>query len=173
MLTTVPFKSASGLDTPAGQIMHHGFVALPATASVAEVAGAMRDNKVHAVLITGSDSTALGWVTSRGILRNGARDWTTATSAADAITEPAASVATTATLGDALAAFVAGACSAANARGPEQAGRTMRAIGAPGFEPGTSPTRTERATRLRHAPMPVDYLTMSRRPPGSTERRAR
>ena len=27
------------------------------------------------------------------------------------------------------------------------------AIGAPGFEPGTSPTRTVRATRLRHAPM--------------------
>ena len=26
------------------------------------------------------------------------------------------------------------------------------AIGAPGFEPGTSPTRTVRATRLRHAP---------------------
>src|SRR5947209_2594002 len=25
-------------------------------------------------------------------------------------------------------------------------------IGAPGFEPGTSPTRTVRATRLRHAP---------------------
>jgi hypothetical protein len=25
-------------------------------------------------------------------------------------------------------------------------------IGAPGFEPGTSPTRTARATRLRHAP---------------------
>src|SRR3954454_10952251 len=27
-----------------------------------------------------------------------------------------------------------------------------RYIGAPGFEPGTSPTRTARATRLRHAP---------------------
>src|SRR5438067_7336192 len=27
-----------------------------------------------------------------------------------------------------------------------------RSIGAPGFEPGTSPTRTVRATRLRHAP---------------------
>jgi site-specific DNA recombinase len=28
-------------------------------------------------------------------------------------------------------------------------------IGAPGFEPGTSPTRTVRATRLRHAPKAV------------------
>ena len=44
-------------------------------------------------------------------------------------------------------------------------------IGAPGFEPGTSPTRTERATRLRHAPMHVDYLTRSPRPPCSTARR--
>ena len=32
--------------------------------------------------------------------------------------------------------------------------RGSLAIGAPGFEPGTSPTRTARATRLRHAPMP-------------------
>jgi hypothetical protein len=30
--------------------------------------------------------------------------------------------------------------------------RGLRQIGAPGFEPGTSPTRTVRATRLRHAP---------------------
>ena len=29
-------------------------------------------------------------------------------------------------------------------------------IGAPGFEPGTSPTRTVRATRLRHAPMKTE-----------------
>ncbi len=32
---------------------------------------------------------------------------------------------------------------------------TIRRIGAPGFEPGTSPTRTVRATRLRHAPSAV------------------
>ena len=32
-------------------------------------------------------------------------------------------------------------------------------IGAPGFEPGTSPTRTVRATRLRHAPMRRQYST--------------
>ena len=30
-------------------------------------------------------------------------------------------------------------------------------IGAPGFEPGTSPTRTVRATRLRHAPRANQY----------------
>src|SRR3954451_6523490 len=31
-------------------------------------------------------------------------------------------------------------------------GSKSESIGAPGFEPGTSPTRTVRATRLRHAP---------------------
>src|SRR3954471_16582364 len=35
--------------------------------------------------------------------------------------------------------------------------RGFRAIGAPGFEPGTSPTRTVRATRLRHAPKSAQY----------------
>ena len=30
--------------------------------------------------------------------------------------------------------------------------RKPRLIGAPGFEPGTSPTQTVRATKLRHAP---------------------
>jgi len=34
-------------------------------------------------------------------------------------------------------------------------------VGAPGFEPGTSPTRTARATRLRHAPTPRQYPTPS------------
>ena len=42
------------------------------------------------------------------------------------------------------------------ATGPETARaaltRGSQHIGAPGFEPGTSPTRTVRATRLRHAP---------------------
>src|ERR1700686_1077980 len=38
-------------------------------------------------------------------------------------------------------------------------------IGAPGFEPGTSPTRTARATRLRHAPtqIPVSHTAKVRR----------
>ncbi len=107
MLTTVPLKSVAGLHRPVSEIMHHGFVALPASATLAEVAVAMRDNTVHAVLITGTDETPLGWVTSRGILHNQARDWTVATSAADAITEPAASVSMSATVGDAMTVFIA------------------------------------------------------------------
>jgi hypothetical protein len=41
--------------------------------------------------------------------------------------------------------------------------QTTRYIGAPGFEPGTSPTRTARATRLRHAPTHVQYPTTALR----------
>ncbi len=46
-----------------------------------------------------------------------------------------------------------------------------RNIGAPGFEPGTSPTRTVRATRLRHAPNAAELsqtigAVASGRPPG-------
>ncbi|MGH2943195.1 MAG: CBS domain-containing protein [Solirubrobacteraceae bacterium] len=107
MLTTVPFKSVPGLDKPVTEVMHHGLTALPATATLADAAAAMRDNKVHAVLITGTDGSPLGWVTSRGILHNHARDWTVAASAAEAITQPAASVAPTATLADAMTVFVA------------------------------------------------------------------
>ena len=107
MFTTVPFKAAPGLDRPVTDAMHHGLIALPATATLADVAAAMRDNKVHAVLVTGTDGGPLGWVTSRGMLHNHGRDWTVDVSAADAITEPAASVAPTATLGDAMTVFVA------------------------------------------------------------------
>src|SRR3954453_21319451 len=38
--------------------------------------------------------------------------------------------------------------------------RACRHIGAPGFEPGTSPTRTVRATRLRHAPNATGSLVV-------------
>jgi signal-transduction protein with cAMP-binding, CBS, and nucleotidyltransferase domain len=107
MFTTVPFKSAPGLDRPVTDVMHHGLIALPATATLADVATTMRDGKVHAVLVTGTDGGPLGWVTSRGILHNHGRDWTGDVSAADAITEPAASVAPTATLADAMTVFVA------------------------------------------------------------------
>ncbi len=41
-------------------------------------------------------------------------------------------------------------------------------IGAPGFEPGTSPTRTVRATRLRHAPRAA--IISERRGPGGLVR---
>jgi dinuclear metal center YbgI/SA1388 family protein len=42
--------------------------------------------------------------------------------------------------------------------------RGPKLIGAPRFELGTSPTRTVRATRLRHAPTRKEYSTRYRRP---------
>ena len=107
MLTSVPVKSAAHLQTPVSEVMHHGVITLPATATLTDAAATMRDNNVHAVLITGTDGSPLGWITSRGILHNHARDWTVEASAVHAITQPAASVAPTATLADAITVFVA------------------------------------------------------------------
>lgn len=107
MLTTVPFKSAADLGGPVSAVMHHGVVSIPASATLADAAATMRDHAVHAVLVRGSDGGPLGWITSRGILHNHARDWTAEARAVDAMTEPAASVAPTATLEDALVVFIA------------------------------------------------------------------
>lgn len=107
MFTTVPLKSSPQLGTPVTEVMHHGVVMLPASATLADAAAAMRDNRVHAVLVTGTGGSPLGWVTSRGILHNHARDWSVESSAVNAITEPAASVARSATLADAMTVFVA------------------------------------------------------------------
>ena len=50
---------------------------------------------------------SVGWVTTRGILHNHARDWSVASSVKEAITESPASVTPSATLADAVNAFVA------------------------------------------------------------------
>jgi CBS domain-containing protein len=106
MFTTVPMKSAPALDTPVAEVMHPGLVTLPATATLADAAVAMRDEGVHAVLVEDAAGTPLGWVTSRGVLHNHARNWTVADSLSAAVTEPAVVVAVTATLADAIDAFV-------------------------------------------------------------------
>ena len=41
MLTPMPFKSVPGLDIPVSEVMHHGLIALPATATLADVAATM------------------------------------------------------------------------------------------------------------------------------------
>lgn len=51
----------------------------------------------------------------------------------------------------------AGAVRKAGPKEVRQRENRTEIIGAPGFEPGTSPTRTVRATRLRHAPRVGDY----------------
>jgi predicted transcriptional regulator len=106
MFTTVPMKSARGLDAPVTAVMHHGIVALPATATLADAVRTMHDHGVHAVLIQDADGASLGWITSRGILHNHARDWTLAEGAVEAITEVAATVASTGTIADAINVFI-------------------------------------------------------------------
>jgi signal-transduction protein with cAMP-binding, CBS, and nucleotidyltransferase domain len=106
MPSNVPFNAAAGLDTQVSEVMHRGVISLPATATLVDVATTMRDNDVHAVLVTGGDGSALGWVTSRGMLHNHARDWTAEASARDAITEAAGSVSPASTLADAVTVFM-------------------------------------------------------------------
>jgi CBS domain-containing protein len=106
MFTTVPMKAAPGLDTPVSDIMHRGLVALPATATLADAVAAMHADHVHAVLVADAAGGPRGWVTTRGILHNHAREWTISASAADAITEPAASLPPTATVANAIDVFV-------------------------------------------------------------------
>src|SRR3954452_15002452 len=48
--------------------------------------------------------------------------------------------------------------------------RSTDDIGAPGFEPGTSPTRTVRATRLRHAPKTAMSLAAAAGPAAAPRR---
>jgi putative NADH-flavin reductase len=55
-------------------------------------------------------------------------------------------------------ADIAGGLVGTSSRGPTS-------IGAPGFEPGTSPTRTVRATRLRHAPRETSSVSSPPRRP--------
>ena len=45
--------------------------------------------------------------------------------------------------------------------------RPKYSIGAPGFEPGTSATRTQRSTGLSHAPCSLNPLSAASRPPRS------
>lgn len=105
MLTTVPARASEMLERPASDLAHAGIISVPSSASIAFVARTMAEHDVHAVLV--ADATGRhGWVTSRGMLHNHARDWTRAT-AGDAITEPIATLPCDAMLRDALDAFLA------------------------------------------------------------------
>lgn len=107
MFTTVPLKSVAALQTPVTEVMRRGVITLPSSATLADAASAMRAHGVHAVLIEAADGERLGWVTSRGVLHNHARDWSAAATAVEAITDKAVSVRQSATLADAINAFIA------------------------------------------------------------------
>ena len=52
MITTAPFKSAKHLATPVSEVMHHGVVALPAKATLADA--------VTVLLATGATHILVG-----------------------------------------------------------------------------------------------------------------
>jgi CBS domain-containing protein len=106
MLSTVPITAAKGLDAEVRDIMRAGVVTVSAGASLRRVARALREHRVHAVLVVGDDGAPLGWATVRGLLHNHARDWELA-DAGHAIAEPAVHVPPSATARDALTAMLA------------------------------------------------------------------
>lgn len=105
-LTTVPARASGLLERPASDLAHAGVVTVPASASVAFVARVMAEHRTHAVLVVDRASGRWGWATARGMLHNHVRDWSSAT-AEDAVTEEVATLRSTATLRDALDAFLA------------------------------------------------------------------
>lgn len=108
--STVPLNSAAGLDRPVVDVMHAGHVIVPARLPLAEAARTMAARHVHAVLVEDDHGAPLGWVTTRGMLHNLPRDWAGAT-AGEAISEKLASVPPTASVHQALEAFLASGAS--------------------------------------------------------------
>ena len=105
MFSTVPIQATGELDGPIAEMTHSPYVALPPQAPLDVVARTMADLGIHAVLIRDQANGLLGWVTARGMLHNKPRDWTRS-QAGDAVTEPIATIPPTATVEDAVAAFV-------------------------------------------------------------------
>ena len=99
------------LETPVRELMTAGVVALVEDASVRQVQRAMHRHRVNAVLILAGDGEPIGWVTSRALL-----SWLESTDlglahARQAISEPAQTIASSATAAEALAALSESTCS--------------------------------------------------------------
>lgn len=109
MISTVPLKFSAHLGRSVREVMHSGYVALPADAPLDVVARTMCDADVHAVLVSDVHGP-MGWVTSRGLLHNHPMDWTQAR-AGDAVTELPAAVGSDQTVEDAMNAFLASGAS--------------------------------------------------------------
>jgi CBS domain-containing protein len=93
------------LDTPVAKIMRHGVVSIAEDASLASVADAMGDHRVHAILVEErTTGRPLGWVKAETLLSwmNMRSPWV---HAHQAMTERVATIAPTATVRDATAAL--------------------------------------------------------------------
>jgi CBS domain-containing protein len=112
------------MDTPLRELMTPGVVALPDSAALRVVFEAMRDHRVHAVLVVDRTSAEpRGWVTSRALLTHAATELGLV-DAGHAIDEPVVALGPSATAGEAIERMLAsGACRVAvrhdHARLPE------------------------------------------------------
>jgi CBS domain-containing protein len=94
------------LETPVASIMRHGVVSIAEDASLANVARAMSDHHVHAILVEErTTGRPLGWVKAETLLSwmNMRSSWV---HAHQAITEPVTTIAPTATVRDAITALL-------------------------------------------------------------------
>ena len=92
-------------DTPVARIMRHGVVSIAEDASLASVADAMGDHRVHAILVEErTTGRPLGWVKAETLLSwmNMRSPWV---HAHQAMTEKVTTIAPTATVRDATAAL--------------------------------------------------------------------
>jgi CBS domain-containing protein len=93
------------LEAPVASIMRHGVVSIAEDATLAGVAQAMGDHKVHAILVEErTTGRPLGWVKAETLLTwmNMSSSWA---HAHEAITEPVVTIAPTATVRDAMASL--------------------------------------------------------------------
>jgi CBS domain-containing protein len=92
-------------DTPVASVMRHGVVSIAEDASLANVARAMGDHQVHAILVEErTTGRPLGWAKAETLLAwmNMQSPWV---HAHQAISEPVTTIAPTASLRDAIAAL--------------------------------------------------------------------
>jgi CBS domain-containing protein len=104
MLEIHPFTNEA-LKTPVASIMRHGVVSIAEDASLASVAQAMADHRVHAILVEQrTTGRPLGWVKAETLLSwmNMQSPWV---HAHQAITESITTIAPTASVREAMAAL--------------------------------------------------------------------
>jgi CBS domain-containing protein len=101
---------SSALDTHVSSIMRAGVISVPGDASVRQVQRALVAHRVHAVLVVDVQTgEPIGWATAGGVLEHMLSD-PALLPAVVAVTQPAESIAPSATAGDALRRILETGC---------------------------------------------------------------
>ena len=83
--------SSRALELDVRDVMTTGVVTIPDDSTLDQAVDAMAEHRIHAVLVVGRRAgTALGWITTRGLL--GLIGWDEQAAAPDAITEQATAI---------------------------------------------------------------------------------